>query len=59
MKYTVTYTHVINRRESCTVEANSEEEALEKAADGDTLDEKELYENGIEIKDYRIDKPEQ
>ena len=59
MKYTVTYTHVVNRRESCTVEADSEEEALSKAADGDTLDEEELYEHGIEIKDYKISKLEQ
>lgn len=52
-KYEVTYTHVIERTITSLVEADSEEEAIEKAVDGEVLssDEDLAPEQGIEIKD--------
>lgn len=55
MKYTVQYVHVIERTETCTVEADSEEEAIQKAKDGDYEDEDAGGpEQGLETKDYKV-----
>jgi hypothetical protein len=52
-KYEVTYRHIIERSVTSIVEADSEEEAIQKAVDGDCLysDEDDAPEQGIEIKD--------
>lgn len=55
MKWEMKYTHVIERKITCIVEADSEEEAIQKGYDGDYLesDEDDCPEDGIEIKDKR------
>ena len=54
-KYEVTYTHVIEREITALVEANSEEEAIEKCQNGDFIQDDEEFapEQGIETKNYR------
>ncbi len=55
MKFEVSFTHVIERRVTCEVEASSEEEAIKKAHDGDydISDEEFAPEDGIEVKDFK------
>ena len=55
-KYYVQYTHLLERTVTCTVEAESGEEALQKAKDGNELDSDEdmAPEQGLETKDYMI-----
>lgn len=50
-KYEVTYRHLIERSVTAIVEAESEEEAIQKAIDGDYIvsDEDDAPEQGIEI----------
>lgn len=56
MKYTVKYTHVIERKITCEVEADNEHDALDKARECDVIDSDEEFapEDGIEMKDFRI-----
>lgn len=53
-KFEVQYVHIIERTVTCLVKANSKEEAIEKAKNGDYEcdDEDECPEQGIETKDY-------
>lgn len=55
-KYTVSFTHVINRYVTCEVLADSEKEAIEKAkeCDWEDCDEDMCPEDGIETLDYKI-----
>lgn len=55
-KYKVQYTHVFEQQVTCIVEAISEEEAKEKARDGeyDFNTEETSPEDGLEIKDIYI-----
>ena len=56
MKYQVTYKHVIERTVTAIVEADSEQEAGQKARDGDfeESDEECCPEQGLEIKDIEV-----
>jgi len=55
MKYEVTYIHVIERSVVALVEADSEEEAIEKCQNGEQEEDDEEFavEQGIETKDYK------
>lgn len=55
-KFEVEFVHVIERTVTCSVFADSEGEAIQKAKDGewDDSDEDDCPENGIETKDYKI-----
>lgn len=54
--YTVEYVSIIERKVQCAVEAESEEEAIQKAKDGDIIDDDEdsAPEDCIEVRDHRI-----
>jgi hypothetical protein len=56
MIYEVSFTHIIERRVTAIVEANSKEEAIKKAKDCDWIDSDEdmAPEEGIETKDYEV-----
>jgi len=51
-KYQVSWTEIQEHRIEATVEAESEEEALEKAKIGDVEDDDDQYVCGVETKDY-------
>lgn len=55
-KYEVSFTHLIERYVTCVVEADSEEEAIAKAKDGEYIDSDEELcpEQGIETSNYEI-----
>jgi hypothetical protein len=57
MRYIVSYDHVVERHITCVVEATSEEEAEQKAYEGDTIDtdEDNAPEDGIEIKNVEVE----
>lgn len=53
--FEVEFIHVIERLETVTVKANSQEEAIQKAQDGDFEDYCcDGVETGIETKDYKV-----
>lgn len=54
MKYRVGYTHLVEKHIEAIVEANSEEEALAKAEEGDIIEEEEGREDGLECKDFKV-----
>lgn len=56
MKYVVKYIHLLEREVHCVVVADSEEEAIQKAQDGDVIesDENEAPEQGIETSEYEV-----
>jgi len=60
-RYEVKYTHVVERKVTALVEADSPTEAIEKAQAGDTIadDEQDCPEDGIETKDYEATEVEE
>ena len=55
-KYEIEFKHLLERTVTCFVEADSEEEAIEKAQDGEyeDYDEDSSSEQGIETGDYTV-----
>lgn len=52
--YVVEQTHIVKNTVEVIVLAESEEEAIKKAQDGDIEEEEVVDEYGLETKDYRI-----